>query len=122
MVSLTMTIVAMVPMVAMLSLSVSMYKWEQQHMEAERIAEEYIYTCREAAYAITHLNSINEIPKDPIGKMTKVLSSCDDRMLYYKGRCELNSSKVFCSNSALEGYLILRGIENAERPAGFTRT
>ena len=54
--------------------------------------------------------------------MTKVLSSCDDRMLYYKGRCELDSSKVFCSNSALEGYLILRGIENAERPIGFTRT
>jgi hypothetical protein len=121
-VSLIMTIVAMVPIVAMLSLSVSMYKGEQQHLDAETIAEDYIYTCREAAYAKTHLNSINEIPKDQIGKMTKVLSSCDGRMLYYKGRCELNSSKVFCSNSALEGYLILRGIENAERPAGFTRT
>ena len=34
-------------MVAMLSLSVSMYKWEQQHLEAENLAEEYIYTCRE---------------------------------------------------------------------------
>ena len=63
MVSLIMTIVAMVPMVAMLNLSVSMYKWEQQHLEAETIAEDYIYTCREAAYAITHLNSINEIPR-----------------------------------------------------------
>ena len=39
------------------------YKWEQQHLEAETIAEDYIYTCREAAYAITHLNSINEIPQ-----------------------------------------------------------
>ena len=63
MVSLIMTIVAMVPMVAMLSLSVSMYKWEQQHLEAETIAEDYIYTCREVAYAKTHLNSINEIPQ-----------------------------------------------------------
>ena len=117
-----MAILAIAPIAALVSLSVSMYKWEQQHLEAESIAEEYIYTCREAAYAKTHLNSINEIPKDQIGKMTKVLSGCDDRMLYYKGRCELNSSKVFCSNSALEGYLILRGIENAERPAGFTRT
>ena len=117
-----MAILAIAPIAALVSLSVSMYKWEQQHIEAESIAEEYIYTCREAAYAITHLNSINEIPKDQIGKKTKVLSSCDDRMLYYKGRCELDSSKVFCSNSALEGYLILRGIENAERPAGFTRT
>ena len=34
-------------MVAMLSLFVSMYKWEQQHLEAENLAEEYIYTCRE---------------------------------------------------------------------------
>ena len=112
----------MVPMVAMLSLSVSMYKWEQQHLEAENLAEEYIYTCREAAYAKTHPSGINETPKDQIGKMVKALSTCDEHMLYYKGRCELNSSKVFCSNSALEGYLILRGIENAERPAGFTRT
>ena len=68
------------------------------------------------------LTALMKSPKDPIGKMTKVLSSCDDRMLYYKGRCELDSSKVFCSNSALEGYLILRGTENAERPAGYTRT
>jgi hypothetical protein len=117
-----MAILAIAPIAALVSLSVSMYTWEQQHLEAESIAEEYIYTCREAAYAKTHLNSITEIPKAQTGKMTKVLSSCDDRMLYYKGRCELNSSKVFCSNSALEGYLILRGIENAERPAGFTRT
>jgi hypothetical protein len=122
MVSLIMTIVVMVPMATMLSLSVSMYKWEQQHLEAESMAEEYIYTCREAVYADTHLNSINEIPKDQIGKMIRTLSSCDDRMLYYKGRCELDSSKFFCSNSTLEGYMILRGIENAERPVGFTRT
>lgn len=117
-----MAILVIAPIAALVSLSASMYKWEQQHLEAENIAEEYIYTCREAVYAKTHLNSITEITKDQIGKMTKVLSSCDDRILYYKGRCELNSSKVFCSNSALEGYLILRGIENAERPAGFTRT
>ena len=122
MASPTMTIVAMVPMVAMLSLSVSMYKWEQQHLEAESIAEEYIYTCREAAYEESRRNSINETPRDQIGKMTKVLSSCDDHLLYYKGRCELNSSKLFCSNPAIEGYLILRGLENAEKPVGLTRT
>ena len=50
-------------------------------------------------------------------KMVNVLASCDDDMLYYKGRCELQPTKVFCYNSALDGYLILRGIENAERPA-----
>jgi hypothetical protein len=55
-------------------------------------------------------------------KMVNMLAGCDDNMLYYKGRCELQPTKVFCSNSALDGYLILRGIENAERPVGFTQT
>ena len=117
-----MAILAIAPIAALVSLSASMYKWEQQHLEAESIAEEYIYTCREAAYEEIHLSNINKIPRDQISRMAKVLSSCDDHMLYYKGRCELDSSKLFCSDSALEGYLILRGIENAERPAGFTRT
>ena len=117
-----MAILVIAPIAALVSLSASMYKWEQQHLEAENIAEEYIYTCREAAYAVIHLSNINKMPKDQLSKMAKVLSSCDDHMLYYKGRCELDSSKLFCSNSALEGYLILRGIENAERPAGFTGT
>jgi hypothetical protein len=54
-------------------------------------------------------------------KMVNVLAGCDDNMLYSKGRCELEPTKVFCSNSALDGYLILRGIENAERPVGFTQ-
>jgi hypothetical protein len=99
-----------------------MYKWEQQHLEAENLAEEYIFTCREAAYGEIHLSNINKIPRDQLSNMAKVLSSCDDHILYYKGRCEIDSSKRFCSNSALEGYLILRGIENAERPAGFIKT
>ena len=116
-----MAILAIAPISALVSLSVSMYKWEQ-HLEAESIAKEYIYTCRRAAYGEIHLSDINKIPRDQISKMAKVLSSCDDHMLYYKGRCGLDSSKLFCSNSALEGYLILRGIENAERPIGFTRT
>jgi hypothetical protein len=109
-VSLIMTIVAMVPIVTMLSLSISLYKWEQQHIEAENFADEYIYACRKTAYAQTHHNNINEVPKDRMGKM----AICDDRMLYYKGRCELDSSRFFCSNSAIKGYLILRGIENVE--------
>jgi hypothetical protein len=116
------TILAIAPIAALVSLSASMYKWEQQHLEAESIAEEYIYTCRGAAYGEIHLSNINKIPRDQLSKMAKVLSSCDDHMLYYKGRCELDSSKLFCSDSALEGYLILRGIENAERPIGFTGT
>jgi hypothetical protein len=116
------TILAIAPIAALVSLSASMYKWEQQHLEAESIAEEYIYTCRGAAYGEIHLSNINKIPRDQLSKVAKVLSSCDDHMLYYKGRCELDSSKIFCSDSALEGYLILRGIENAERPAGFIRT
>ena len=117
-----MAILAIAPIAALLSLLASMYKWEQQHLKAESIAEEYIYTCREAAYGEIHHSNINKIPRDQLSKMAKVLSSCDDHMLYFKGRCELDSSKLFCSDSALEGYLILRGIENAERPAGFTRT
>jgi hypothetical protein len=117
-----MAILVIAPIAALVSLSASMYKWEQQHLEAESIAEEYIYTCRGAAYGEIHLSNINKIPSDELSKMAKVLSSCDDHMLYYKGRCELDSSKLFCSDSALEGYLILRGIENAERPTGFTRT
>jgi hypothetical protein len=117
-----MAILAIAPIAALVSLSASMYKWEQQHLEAESIAEEYIYTCRGAAYGEIHISNINKIPRDQLSKMAKVLSSCDDHMLYYKGRCELDSSKLFCSDSALEGYLILRGIENAERPIGFTGT
>ena len=117
-----MAILVIAPIAALVSLSASMYKWEQQHLEAENLAEEYIYTCRKATYGEIHLSNINKIPRDQISKMAKVLSSCDDHMLYYKGRCELDSSKLFCSNSGLEGYLILRGIENAERPAGFIKT
>lgn len=122
MTSLIMAIAAIIPMIAVVSVSASMYKWEQQHLEAENLAEEYIYTCRKAAYREIYLSNINEIPIDQINRMGKVLQSCDDNMLYYKGRCELDSSKFFCSNSALDGYLILRGIENTERPVGFTKT
>ena len=53
MVSLITTIVAMVPMVAVLSLSVSIYKWEQLHIEAESLAQEYIFTCRKTVYEMT---------------------------------------------------------------------
>jgi hypothetical protein len=120
MVSLITTIVAMVPMVAMLSLSAFMYKWEILHLEAESRAEEYIYTCRNTAHKQIHLG--NEISQDQRHKMVSMLTSCDDGMLYYKGRCELNPGKIFCSKSILEGYLALRGLEHAERPAAFTMT
>jgi hypothetical protein len=122
MVSLITTIVAMVPMVAMLSLSAFMYKWEILHLEAESRAEEYIYTCRNTAHKQIHLGNINEISQDQRYKMVSMLTSCDDGMLYYKGRCELNPGKIFCSKSILEGYLALRGLEHAERPAAFTMT
>lgn len=122
MTSLIMVIIAIVPLAAMVSLSASMYKWEQLHLDAEGLAEEYIFTCRKAAYGETHLGDNNEIPKDQMKKMTKVLSGCDKNMLYYKWRCDLDSTTFFCSNSTLDGYLILRGIENAERPAVFTKT
>ena len=115
-----MAILAIAPIAALISLSASMYKWEQQHLQAESIAGDYIFTCREAAYREILVNE--DIPKDQMEKMVDVLAGCDDNMLYYKGRCELQPTKAFCSNSALDGYLILRGIENAERPAGFTKT
>jgi hypothetical protein len=123
MVSLITTIVAMVPMVAVVSLSVSIYKWEQLHIEAESLAQEYIFTCRKAVYEKTLItdDNNNSIPKQQTKEMTKMLSACDKNMLYYKWRCELDSSKFFCSNSALDGYLILRGIENTERPTVFTK-
>ena len=123
MVSLITTVVTMVPVVAVLSLSVSIYKWEQLHIEAESLAQEYIFTCRKTAYEkslITDDNN-NSIPKQQTKEMTKMLSACDKNMLYYKWRCQLDSSKSFCSNSALDGYLILRGIENTERPTVFTK-
>lgn len=122
MVSLITTIVAMVPVVAVLSLSVSIYKWEQLHIEAESLAQEYIFTCRKIVYERTLItDDNNSIPKQQIKEMTKMLSACDKNMLYYKWRCQLDSSKSFCSNSALDGYLILRGIENTERPTVFTK-
>jgi hypothetical protein len=122
MVSLITTIVAIVPMIAVLSLSVSVYKWEQLHIEAESLAQEYIFTCRKTAHEKTLIaDEYNSIPKQQTKEMTKMLSACDKNMLYYKWRCQLDSSKSFCSNSALDGYLILRGIENAERPTVFTK-
>ena len=44
-----MAILVIAPIAALVSLSASMYKWEQQHLEAENLAEEYIYTCREGS-------------------------------------------------------------------------
>ena len=121
MVSLVTTVVGIAPMALILSLSAFIYKWEQQDLEAESIAEEYIYTCRNAAY--TEIHTVDSgIPKNQMSKLTNTLSGCDENMLYYKGRCELDPAKIFCSNSMLDGYLILRGIENAERPVAFTKT
>jgi hypothetical protein len=121
--SLIVVIVAVVPMVLMASLSAYMYKWELLHQEAEGLAEEYISTCRRTVYSETHNGDINEneVSKDRMAGTAKLLSICDNNMLYYKGRCELDSSRIFCTNSLLDGYLILRGIEDAERPAEFTK-
>jgi len=123
MTSLMVVMVAIVPMVLMASLSTYMYKWELLHQEADGLAEEYIFTCRKTVYLETHTGDINEnkVSKDHMTKTAKVLSICDDNMLYYKGRCELDFSKIFCTNTSLDGYLMLRGIENAERPAEFTK-
>jgi hypothetical protein len=116
-------IVAIVPMVLMASISTYMYKWELLHQEAEGLAEEYIFTCRRTLYLETHTDDINEneVSKDQMARTAKLLSICDNNMLYYKGRCEIDLSKIFCTNSSLDGYLILRGIENAERPTEFTK-
>jgi hypothetical protein len=119
-VSLVITVVGIAPLALVLSLSIFMYKWEQQDLEAENIAEEYIYTCRNAAYKETH-TADDQIPKNQMSKLANTLSGCDENMLYYKGRCELDPAKIFCSNSMLDGYLMLRGIENVERPIGFTK-
>ena len=122
MITIVMITFAITPMALMLSLSAYMYKWEQQHIEAESLAEEYIYTCRMTTYRESHLGDINKISQHQIKKMSDILSSCDDNMLYYKGRCEIDPSKFFCSNSLLDGYLILRDLENVERPVAFTKT
>jgi hypothetical protein len=116
-------IVAIVPMVLMASISMYMYKWELLHQEAEGLAAEYIFTCRRTLHLEIHTGDIkeDEVSKDQMTRTAKLLSICDNNMLYYKGRCEIDSSKIFCTNSSLDGYLILRGIENAERPTEFTK-
>lgn len=123
MTSLTVVIVAIVPMVLMASISTYMYKWELLHQEAEGLAEDYIFTCRRALYLETHTGDFNknEVSKDQMAKTARLLSICDNNMLYYKGRCEIDSSKIFCTNSSLDGYLILRGIEKAERATEITK-
>jgi|RhiMetdeSRZDD1v2_1073273.scaffolds.fasta_scaffold00244_4 hypothetical protein len=123
MTSLTVVIVAIVPIVLMASVSTYMYKWELSHQEAEGLAEDSIFTCRRALYLETHTGDLNknEVSKDQMIRTAKLLSTCDNNMLYYKGRCEIDFSKSFCTTSSLDGYLILRGIENAERPTGFTK-
>ena len=115
-----MTVVGIAPMALILSLSAFMYKWERQDLEAERIAEEYIYTCRNAAYTEIHTVD-NWISRNQMSKLTNILLDCDENMLYYKGLCELDPAKIFCSNSTLDGYLMLRGIENVERPVVFNK-
>jgi hypothetical protein len=120
-VSLVITVVGITPKALILSLAAFMYKWEQQDLEAESIAEEYIYTCRNAAYTEIHTID-NRTHRDQMSKLTNTLSGCDENMLYYKGRCERDPTKIFCSNSTLDGYLMLRGIENVDRPVGFTKT
>jgi hypothetical protein len=100
-------------MVSMLSLLVSMYKWQQQNLEVENLAEQNMYTCRKAVQR--EIDASDQILEDEINKMKRTLASCDNSMLYYKGRCELDSTKFFCSKSILEGYLTLRGLENADR-------
>jgi hypothetical protein len=123
MTSLTVVIVAIIPMVLVASISTYMYKWELLHQEAEGLAEEYIFTCRRTLYLETQTRDFNEneVSKDQMTRTEKLLSICDNNMLYYKGRCEIDFSKRFCTNSSLDGYLILRGIENAERPTQFTK-
>jgi hypothetical protein len=123
MTSLTVVIVAIVPIVLVVSISTYMYKWELSHQEAEGLAEDYIFTCRRSLYLETHTGDLykNEASKDQLIRNAKLLSTCDSNMLYYKGRCEIDFSKIFCTNSSLDGYLILRGIENAERPTEFTK-
>jgi hypothetical protein len=123
MTSLMVVIVAIIPMVLMASISTYMYKWELSHQEAEGLAKDYIFTCRRALYLETHTGNFNEneVSKDQMIRTSKLLSTCDSNMLYYKGRCETDFSKIFCTNSSLDGYLILRGIENAERPTEFTK-
>ena len=123
MTSLTVVIVAIVPIVLVVSISTYMYKWELSHQEAEGLAEDYIFTCRRSLYLETHTGDLykNEVSKDQLIRNAKLLSTCDSNMLYYKGRCEIDFSKIFCTNSSLDGYLILRGIENAERPTAFTK-
>jgi hypothetical protein len=123
MTSLTVVIVAIVPIVLVVSISTYMYKWELSHQEAEGLAEDYIFTCRRSLYLETHTGDLykNEVSKDQLIRNAKLLSTCDSNMLYYKGRCEIDFSKIFCTNSSLDGYLILRGIENAERPTEFTK-
>ena len=119
--SLVITVVGIASIALILSLSIFIYKWEQQDLEAESIAEEYIYTCRNAAYKEIHTVD-NRTHRNQMSKLTNILSDCDENMLYYKGRCELDPTKIFCSNSMLDGYLMLRGIEDVERPVGFTKT
>jgi hypothetical protein len=123
MTSLMVVIVAIVPIVLIASISTYMYKWELSHQEAEGLAEDYIFTCRRALYMETHTGEFNknEVSKDQMIRTAKLLSTCDSNMLYYKGRCEIDFSNIFCTNSSLDGYLILRGIENAERPTEFTK-
>ncbi|MGI0002454.1 MAG: hypothetical protein ACRD42_05185 [Nitrososphaeraceae archaeon] len=85
MVSLAITIVAIVPMIAMVSLSAYLYKWEQQHLSAENLAKDYIYTSGKAVYTETHLRDLDEIPLSQLDRLAHTLVSCDDGMLYYKG-------------------------------------
>jgi len=84
MVSLAITIGAIVPMIAMVSLSAYLYKWEQQHLSAENLAIDHIYTCRKAVYAETHLRDLDEIPLNQLDRLAHTLMNCDDGMLTTK--------------------------------------
>jgi hypothetical protein len=68
-----------IPLIAIANISAPMYKWEQIHIEADSVAEDYVFTSKKEAYRFM-LMALEQKQSNDVLK--KVLPICDDNMLY----------------------------------------
>ena len=70
---------------------------------------ETIFTCRNAAQReLRTVDTLGNITSEEATRNTKVLTSCDKQMLFYRDQCQEDASKSYCADPALEGYFLVR--------------
>lgn len=80
--------------------------------EDEGLVSQYISECRNAAQNEIDSRGNPYLTQDLIDQMAQLLSNCDNNVLYYENQCQTDPSKIFCTNAAMEEYIVLRGLAN----------